>query len=112
MKKEQMFVRHKTDEDELIVKRFSFPGKNTGWLGVGAHGNVWLITRTTAYWICDIQTEEIDKNDKKKIVAFAKRVMETEGSLDTAFKRATRAVKEKDFRGGYRVGLITAKKET
>lgn len=112
MKKEKMFVRHKTDEDELIVKRLAFPGKNTGWLGIGAHGNVWLISGTTGYWICDLHEEELTPNDRVKILTIAKRVMATDGSIETAFKRVTNNIKEKDFRGGYRVGIITNKEET
>lgn len=106
MKKEQMFVRHKTNEDELIAHRLMFPGKNTGWLGVGEHGNVWLITGSCAYWICDIHAEGLTAKNKKEIVAIAERVMKTDGSMETAFKRATGARSDRDFRTGYRVGLI------
>ena len=107
MKNEPMFVRHKTNEDELIEHRLMFPGKDTGWLGVGVHGNVWLISGPTAYWICDIHAEGLTTKNKKEIVAIAERVLKTDGSLERAYKRASGQINERDFRCGYRVGLIT-----
>ena len=103
MKKQELLVVHKTDEVELIVRRLVFPGKNTGWLGVGSCGNVWLINGNAAYWICDIVAEGYTVKDKKKIVLLAKHVMQTDGSMETAFNRAISGVKERDFRCGYRI---------
>lgn len=94
-------VMHKNGEIECIVQRIQYPGKNTGWLGVGERNNVWLITGPVGYWICDWKEAGADSVDRKKLVQFTRQIMETEASMETAMTRAAAGVR--DGRAGYQV---------
>lgn len=95
-------IEHKDRGWEHITVRIQYPGKNTGWLGVGVHGNVWLIQGPTAMWICDIHDEGFTFADRKKIVEFAKPIIE--GSLEQAYRDAAAGIKNP--RCGYRVSVF------
>lgn len=99
---------HKNDEVEVILHRITFPGKNTGWLGVGEHSNVWLITRNLGYWITQLNGLAEDMADANKrasrtseIRKIAHTVMDTDGSLEKGFELAASGLR--DGRAGYQI---------
>jgi hypothetical protein len=92
-------VLHWNGELELLVRRVQYPGKNTGWLGVGEKSNVWLIVRNYGYWICDCSDAASSTN--AQLVQTACDVMHSCGSMEQGFKNAAAGLR--DGRAGYPV---------
>jgi hypothetical protein len=102
---------HKDGDVEAIVHRLHFPGKNTGWLGVGEHDNVWLVIRGWGYWITHLPRLADDLTDGQRraslireVRQIADGVMATEGSMDEAFRHAADGLR--DGRAGYKIFYI------
>ena len=102
---------HKDGDVEAIVHRLHYPGKNTGWLGVGEHDNVWLVTRGWGYWITQLPRLAADLTDGQRraslireVRQIANGVMATEGTLDAAF--ANVAANLRDGRAGYKIFYV------
>lgn len=105
MKSHRMFVRHKDGGDERLVRRIMLPGKHTGWLGVGEHGNVFNIYGAHAWWVFDIHDEGIPVTDRAAIVTAAQRV------LDRPIESVINDIEwgKVNPRAGFRVGIFVTK---